>query len=95
MTPWGYLIDRFIEVYGYAAFHNPLYPTADHVIPFPLFDARLESIEHLLAARQLQLATGTAHGQALAMGGKERKIQRLTRALERRACPTILRPKSR
>lgn len=80
-------------MFGLVGYYDPTrYPTTDGVIPAAWFVRLLATTGSSAARQQLEAATATAHGIALAMAGdKERgKVKHITDRLRREAAPLIL-----
>jgi hypothetical protein len=93
-VPWQYMLARFCAAYP-GLFVSPAHPTRDKVIPAPWFDVLYEQLDAVESARQMRDANAAAHGQALAMAGKDPEVKAFTRALHRRAFPVKYRRKPR
>lgn len=85
------MIALFVQVYGFNAFFNPAaYPTADGHIPFRLFLAMFQQIDHLEGLTQVTISQAVALGYSMARAPKGpggSKVRTNMRKLLRRAFP--------
>lgn len=87
--PLAYRISRFLRTHGWHVYHNPRWPTRDHVIPIRLFGLLDAVGEHVRAAEKLQLVEAVAHGTAVANNGKDSAVRSMTDRLTRFAYPEV------